>query len=286
VIRYDVSPDQLEALVEAEKPGWIADAIATTAELIADGQYSDKSLEWGDVKPVFMALQFNKCIFCEQQMEGERIHHDLEHFRPKSSIKKWPKRADEDLFDFELGDKSDIGYFWLAYDLQNYAAACKFCNTSLKSNYFPIKGLRTLTPGTNVGALNGAELPLICYPIGRLDTKPSQILDFDITLAIPATKSGKRHDRARVMIEFFQLNERDDLHYQRALFIQLMFEGLEQDDTRKTDFLLSDRAPHSACLRAFHKLWKTDHARAMEAYDACRDVVFDALVNETPNLGV
>ena len=119
MIRYDISPQDLRDLVMQEDPDWLADSLATTNELIAEGKYSDKTLKWGDIKPVFMFIQANKCIFCEQKMEDKRIHHDLEHFRPKKSIKKWPKRADQGLFDFELGGKSQTGYFWLAYDLEN-----------------------------------------------------------------------------------------------------------------------------------------------------------------------
>ena len=273
-------------MVAAEAPGWLEDSIATTDELIAEGEYSAKTLDWGDVKPVFMEIQANKCIFCEQKMEDKRIHHDLEHFRPKSSIKKWPKRADSNLFDFKLGEKSDTGYFWLAYELFNYAASCKQCNTSQKSNNFPIAGARTLAAGTNVSDLNDAEKPFICYPIGSLDTDPEKIIEFNITVAKPVFNSGIKHRRARVMIELFKLNDRDDLHYQRAFAIRMLFLSLSMGDDEMVDLLLNGNAQHTSCLRSFHKLWLEDNARAIEAHDVCRQLLIDALENETPNLGV
>lgn len=73
MIRYEVDPDSLLELIEDRVPGWLTDANTTTNELLDEGVYSDKKLSWGDVKPTFMEIQANKCIFCEQQMEGERI---------------------------------------------------------------------------------------------------------------------------------------------------------------------------------------------------------------------
>ncbi|WP_439144269.1 hypothetical protein, partial [Planktotalea sp.] len=117
------------------------------------------------------------------------------------------------------------------------------------------------------------------HPIGKLDDDPAKLIEFDVTTAKPVTKSGVRHNRAKVIIEFFGLNRRDSLHYQRATFIQLLFLMLEKEEDESIDFLLSDRAPHAACLRSFHQLWKSDHARATEAYEACQAIImnnFDA----------
>ena len=285
MIRYDVTDSVIKTLVNEIAPNWIADSVAVTQELETAGKYEEKTLSWGDVKPVFMSIQANKCIFCEQQMEGERIHHDLEHFRPKSSIKKWPKKEDRERIGIDTGDAEPTGYYWLAYNLQNYAAACKFCNTSLKSNSFPIRMTRTLQPNS-VKELNKREKPYLCYPIGKIDFDPERLIEFDVTVAKPITQSGIKHDRAKIIIEFFGLNRRDSLHLDRAKLIHFLFKVLEDDDAEMTEFLLSDRSPHSSCLRSFNRMWNDNHAKAVEASSRCRDLVLSSLIADAPPLSV
>lgn len=41
-----------------------------------------------------MELQHSKCGYCEKWLEGSdygTIEHDMEHYRPKSSVKAYPK---------------------------------------------------------------------------------------------------------------------------------------------------------------------------------------------------
>ena len=82
-----------------------------------------------------MELQRHKCVFCERQLGHGAIEHDLEHFRPKGSTAPWSPMA---LPTHGVGAGRAEGYWWLSYDLGNYAASCKFCNSTLKSNRFPI----------------------------------------------------------------------------------------------------------------------------------------------------
>ena len=89
-----------------------------------------------------------------------------------------------------------------------------------------------------------------------------------------------------MIIELFKLNERDDLHYQRAFAINLLFLSLKFEDDEMVDLLLNGNAQHTSCLRSFYKLWQNDNGRAVEAHGICRQVLIDALDNETPNLAV
>src|SRR5262249_17336441 len=139
---------------------WIADAEELTTRVrrlkrfFVKGE-GDNDI-WGRVKPVYRTLQFNKCAYCEREMPasvadtdfdpGSR-EHDVEHFRPKGRVRKWPtpkliKAMDLDFGNLPLGAESKKGYYLLAYQLFNYATACATCNQSLKSDYFPIAGTR------------------------------------------------------------------------------------------------------------------------------------------------
>ena len=107
MIRYDVSPDTLEALVEERIPGWLERAKSRTECFRELGRYEERSSIWGEVKPLFMEIQGeSKCCFCERQFEsGDLGRHelDLEHFRPQGKCQEVdvpggadPRRRDTD----------------------------------------------------------------------------------------------------------------------------------------------------------------------------------------------
>jgi len=52
-----------------------------------------------------------KCWYCEIKIERADIHTD--HFRPKNKVIECPKHE---------------GYWWLAFDWENYRCICTFCN--------------------------------------------------------------------------------------------------------------------------------------------------------------
>lgn len=92
MIRYDVTPAQLEALVDGHEPTWRTRAAARTAELRRKAKYSEASSIWGEIKAVFMTVQGDgKCCYCERKFDGNFAQYelDLEHFRPKGRVRKW-----------------------------------------------------------------------------------------------------------------------------------------------------------------------------------------------------
>ena len=229
MIRYPFNDAQVSADIAQLDTNWQAKANRRTAKLLKSGVYNEKSAIWSRVKPVYMALQHNKCVFCERQLEGGesgRIEHDLEHFRPKSAVEAWPPVQRQALiYAHPSGSDFPNGYYWLAYDLHNYAVACKVCNTSYKHMYFPVGGARVQPPEPAAGipafsALQ-AEQPLLCYPLGSSDDDPESLITFRATTAVPVHAAGWRKRRAEVMIDFFGLNERDQLHRERARMISL-----------------------------------------------------------------
>jgi len=279
MIRYNTSLAKLRTLVrnsEGARDDWLDEAERRTEEFRNKGEYVESSSIWSEVKPVYMELQNDKCAYCEQKLEGGargRIQHDLEHFRPKGKVRAWPtKKLQKKLkYTFKTGDAMSPGYFLLAYNLLNYCASCKTCNSPLKSDYFPIAGNR-MTGKDDPKAYKGEEPDLI-YPLGKVDADPATIITFDGIVAVPKFGSGKRHRRARVTIDFFELNGREPLRVERAFLIDLLVQqmrivesrasGIIQKDAKETrDLLLSPGAPHSSCLDAFAKLWASDRPRA------------------------
>jgi uncharacterized protein (TIGR02646 family) len=80
-----------------------------------------------DVKNGLLAVQFNKCCFCEAKFVNDYFH--VEHFRPKGRVDPYP-----------TGPYSYPGYYWLAYEWSNLFLAKGKTNVSFKKNYFPLSG--------------------------------------------------------------------------------------------------------------------------------------------------
>ena len=82
----------LVTAIETQKPGWAARAAIRTASLDGDDD-PDFNNEWSDIKQAFIALQHSKCAFCEKPLEGV-IEQDVEHYRPKGAVVRWPVPPD------------------------------------------------------------------------------------------------------------------------------------------------------------------------------------------------
>lgn len=277
MIRVNTTPEALLQAVNAIDDKWIGKADKRTAAFVVAKKYAEPNPIWSTVKPAFMALQNNKCVFCERQFESElygKIEFDLEHFRPKSSVLAWPVVGRHDyVYEFGTGGDNPAGYYWLPYALSNYAASCKVCNSNLKSNFFPVARKRVTEPGDLVG-----EKALLNYPLSDGDTDPEDLVTFVATTAVPKVKSGYNYRRGRVIIDFFDLNKREQLHRERANMIILLGNSLANaangtgDDT--DDVLIASLVepvyPHTNCLRAFRKAWDKDRAFAIKALKACK----------------
>lgn len=94
MIRYPTSLAELETLIDDEKPGWRERAKERTDGFRAAGKFEESSSIWSEVKGVYMRLQHTKCAFCESKLESirfGRVEQDVEHFRPKGSVKAWKR---------------------------------------------------------------------------------------------------------------------------------------------------------------------------------------------------
>lgn len=270
MIRVDDA--NLVALVDAESKTWRKRASDYTVEVKALGSFSDKKLngkaapDWSDIKAAFMAIQHNKCAYCERALETAH-ELDVEHFRPKNQVTPWvgpPTPA--------ANGRSD-GYWWLAYALANYCVACKPCNSGLKADHFPIDGAAG-AKDADVGVLDAAEVPLLLFPLGTRDVDPETVIGWMGVSPVPLGAPGTRaRRRGETTIAFFDLAGRELLDRQRADQILVLWRWLdiETDPNRsvaeqaaarkKVDrHLSSPKKPMLACLRAFAKLARADRA--------------------------
>lgn len=295
MIRYAVADEELRERVIAKSSSWLARAAEATERCRNAGRFVAGPPDWSEIKSVYMELQNNKCAYCERRLGEFPIEHDIDHFRPKNAVKAWPDKSDRDApeYPFPTGEGFSCGYFWLAYCVTNYVAACKSCNSTLKANYFPIGGQRGRKNDT-ISALR-AEEPFLIYPIGMLDEDPAELITFDNIRAVPRYKNGLECRRAEVTIELFRLNERDLLLDERARELLLLGDALrnmqnahEQQELRKLDRLIQSlccsSAPHAGCKRAFRKLWSEDHEYAEQIYAGCKERIAHRYNDEADGL--
>ena len=223
---------------------------------------------WTEVLPVFLALQGNRCAFCETSGD----FFDVEHFRPKGSCKAW----DEDL---KVPHGRATGYPELAHAWWNYVAACTACNSRLKSNMFPIagtassktKGWKAADPDADweaIRGLNASEKPLLLYPLGALDIDPATAIAWDGPLPRPK-KGGRAVRRARTTIHFFRLD--GDLSSTRKQRLQLVKDRAAAILLAAAEpGLATDALPFPSAVAAFRSLQSTDPDRAAAIVEACR----------------
>lgn len=298
MIRYaDATLANVCTLVDAEKPAWRTDAATRTAVIVAAGAFSKGAPSWSDIKAIFMRLQSNKCAFCEFPLGGEfagKATQDVEHFRPKNEVKAWPNKTKKPTYAFDTGGTGS-GYYWLAYDLSNYAAACKACNTARKSNYFPIAGARGAAANT-AAELNAIEQPYLVFPLGEADEDPESLITFEGLVALPAQEDGHAHRRGRVTIDFFALNQREELWEDRFRTIYALFDAVEITKTssksdrveiarRRIQDMISTAGAQAACARSFLRLLQTDPQKAWDYYVAAEEFINDNRKKRGPKLG-
>lgn len=275
--RYPIGRKELLDLIHAARPTWIGRAKARTATYVEARDYTGGSEFWGEIKSVYIKLQHEKCAYCETKLQGMELAskvHEVEHFRPKQSVKAWPDPGLTYLSGFQppcsMGKASHSGYYKLAYHPFNYAIACTRCNSTLKSNYFPIRGKRNVKasdPSKQAG-----ENALLIYPLSDIDEDPTDLITFDGVLAVPRTQQGSGFERALTTIWFFQLNHQD-LTSRRAEMLGQLYLNLET--LRLTpasplagqiiglvDRVCSPSGQFSACMRAYRALFESNHAAA------------------------
>jgi len=291
MIAYRVTKAQLEALIEAESPGWQQRAKTRTDRFRQKGFYEETSSIWSEVKKVYMRLQGgSKCAYCERKLEDidfGTIEQDVEHFRPKGSVRAWklPKSLKAQGITTTAVPNEDCGYFLLPYHPFNYSAACKPCNSALKKDYFPIAGKYDLTGDDPAKLLK--EKPFLICPVGDFDDAPEDLIRFHGVSPQAAAPNGHDRERALVTIEFFKLDDetkRKNLIRERAFIIVTLYSYLEKlaegamgntktDAQNIVDGLTSPKTAHTNCARSFRVLFQRSRPEAKAVFDSALKLV-------------
>lgn len=276
MIRYQITSADWQATIREVSPTWLDRAHERSTAYADAGRYiTPPSSIWSQIKRVYMDLQGFKCGFCERKLENSEfgnVEHDVEHYRPKGLVTRWPPAsatARGDDLSFPLGEPDEPGYFMLAHHHENYLVSCKTCNSALKGNGFPVDGERDMRM---TSPRHTTERPYLVYPIGFLDDDPEKLIRFEGIVPVPAAARGRRRRRGQVIISFFQLAERDGLLEERSMVIIALHLGLVSLDhpdqlsraiaRQAVERLTSDRAAHANCARSFHRLWNDERADA------------------------
>ena len=140
------------------------------------------------VREALKQAQDGKCSFCEGKQFGPFAPADVEHYRPKGSVRQ------------NKQSKAVLpGYFWLAYSWENLYWCCQMCNRSKKRDFFPLKHptQRARSQADNLAE----EEPLILDP-GGLDD-PCEHIGFHKEVAVGLTEVGRN------TIQFIGLDRAD-----------------------------------------------------------------------------
>ena len=157
---------------------------------------------WGELKPCLEKLAHKKCWYCESKQV--RSDKDIDHFRPKNRVD-------------EKGCENHPGYWWLAFDWENFRYSCTYCNrlrtdsntgtTRGKGNRFPLhdEAKRCWTPQ----ALLSDEQPVLLDPAEEAD--PGLLWFDEDGTARPTSRDSASwlYRRAKESIEIYHLNHTD-----------------------------------------------------------------------------
>lgn len=161
-----------------------------------DGKYLFNA-DYGSEKfrKKLLECQGPKCAYCEKPLHNGAI----EHFRPKTAWQQTRGTA-----------FTRPGYYWLAYHWGNMLISCTECNQSgQKGNYFPVTGVRGISPSDCSGEN--------CTIINPAKVDPAIHITFNLSVPV-GTIAGGRGDQN---IEIFKLKDRADLKSSREDHLSL-----------------------------------------------------------------
>lgn len=179
---------------------------ARKAVISEEFKKSKRQKIWKELSPYLARLRKDKCWYSESKNSGS--DKDVEHFRPKGAVAE---------------DLDHEGYWWLAFDYQNYRYSCQWCNQRRvdtlngtdggKWDHFPVGGgFRAQSEGDNC---DDEEIELL----DPTDPHDWKLLTFRPDgQPIPAKASGTReYARAEVSIWLYHLDRKEFVDDRRSL---------------------------------------------------------------------
>jgi hypothetical protein len=146
----------------------------------------DNSKVWGILREWLLSLSHQKCWFSEAK--DCFSHWDVEHFRPKKSVK-------------DLDGTEHDGYWWLAFELKNFRI-CGNAGNRKKGTYFPLRDgcTRVIDPNGDLRY----EDPLLLDPT---DSDDPILLSFNVEgRAIPSSHIDDEWEKLRVTYSIERYN--------------------------------------------------------------------------------
>lgn len=228
-------------------PGWIVRAqnaskfVKALPKTKRPKAINNRSGVWSALKPKLKKLSSNKCWYCESK--EIRADKAVDHYRPKGAV-------------YECS--THRGYWWLAFDWENFRYSCQYCNEYRideatgkgggKSTHFPLcnERNRVSTPGPTTG-----EKPKLLDPTVKSDTR---LLSFYADgMARPRDKNKRlqTYQRAKKSIELYNLNQSDLQDLRRAIFHRVAENVVDGDA-----FYLDHLAGIASGTRGFKKIVK------------------------------
>lgn len=101
------------AMLQGKTKDQVASLVCQTAHNAIDAS----AKVWSKAKTALAAASFDKCWYCECKQDRSDLHVD--HFRPKNKV---------------ANDRTHPGYWWLAFDWENFRLACTYCNCARRDS--------------------------------------------------------------------------------------------------------------------------------------------------------
>jgi uncharacterized protein (TIGR02646 family) len=208
-------------------------ALASDISKWRQGKVKFKFPQLMELKTSLLAESNGKCVYCEQALHGPSFM-ELDHFRPINGA------IGVD------GERSDIHYFWLAYDWNNMFASCAECNRA-KGTKFPVASYRV--PAVVYTEYDEVEHPLIINP-SRLSPEHHISFREDGTVFARTTEG-------QYSIDILKLN-RSGLIERRRSHAQKFMHSLKSNDVSK---FLDSNAEFAGLCRELHKINVGDESK-------------------------
>jgi hypothetical protein len=124
MIRLSFEPPQQDA----DWSDWLEKAAAEVTRMLQDGANRKiDSVLYKRPRQRLLEVTHDKCAYCELPLAAGQRAGDVEHYRPKGSVRDRHGK----LVKVQLADGTEVrhpGYYWLAYDYRNLLPACAACN--------------------------------------------------------------------------------------------------------------------------------------------------------------
>jgi uncharacterized protein (TIGR02646 family) len=187
-----------------------------------------KSDIWQYASQFFKKIVNGKCWYCES--DETRSDMPVDHFRPKNSVAECSEHP---------------GYWWLAFDWQNYRYSCTFCNSRRvdgenrtsggKQDHFPIiePPARAMTENDNWKS----ERPVLLDPLVEEDTLLLTFHENGYPREKNQNKESFEYIRAKQSIYFYHLDHRKAVVKRKKIAIEIRnhyneVEKLEAQDNK------------------------------------------------------